>query len=96
MIEEPSSNHSLRLTGIATSLTSFIFASYTFLLKNNQVSFGKGFFSILIYYGIGASLSSLLSYPVKKYRFSLFYLAYLFIIIDIIILLPMVFIYYIT
>ena len=85
MYQSPDESHCLRLAGISASLTSFIFASYAFLL-NQEASYGKGFFSFLIYFGITSTIFSLIAYSSPNHRTGFFYAALSFIVADFIIM----------
>jgi len=93
MLEDPTPDHCLRLTSIAASLSTFVLAAYAFLLSQ-QSSFGKGFFSILIYLGLAGSLTSILAYMFKSHRTALFYLSLIYVMGAFIMLVPIVLIFY--
>jgi len=93
MSEDPTPDHCLRLTAIAASLSSFVLAVNAFLL-NQQLSFGKGFFAILIYLGLAASLTSIFAYISKSHRIAFFYTSLIFVAGAFIMLVPIVLIFY--
>ena len=87
MVPKPKIDHCLRLTGIGSGLTSFIFASYS-ILYNLQSDMGKGFFSILIYLGLFSTVTSIMAYISETYRTTLFYMSLAFIASDFLIMIP--------
>jgi len=93
MLEDPTPDHCLRLTTIAASLSSFVLAVYAFLL-NQRLSFGKGFFAILIYLGLAASLTSIFAYMFRSHRTAFFYLSLIYVVGAFIMLVPIVLIFY--
>jgi hypothetical protein len=93
MSENPTPEHCLRLTTIAASLTSFVLAAYAFLL-NQKSDFGKGFFAMLIYLGLLASLTSIFAYMFKSHRTAFFYVSLILVICAFIMLVPIVLIFY--
>ena len=95
MVEKPTSEHCLRLTGIAASFSSFVFAVYGFLL-NQQSSFGKGFFAILIYCGLAASIVSIIAYMSESHRTALYYLSIVYLLGALLMLFILVTIFYLS
>lgn len=93
MSENPTPDQCLRLTTIAASLSSFVLAAYAFLL-NQELSFAKGFFSILIYLGLASSLTSIFAYVSKSHRTALFYTSLIFVAGAFMMLIPIVLIFY--
>ena len=89
MVPKPNPDHCLRLTGIGSGLTSFIFAIYS-ILYNLQSDMGKGFFSILIFLGIFSTLTSIIAYLSDNYRTTFFYMSLIYIISDFIIIIPII------
>jgi len=93
MSNAPTPDHCLRLTTIAASLSSFVLAAYAFFL-NQHSSFGKGFFAILIYLGLAASLTSIFAYMSESHRTAFFYTSLIFVIGALIMLVPIVLVFY--
>jgi hypothetical protein len=97
MLENPTADHCLRLTTVTVSLTSFVLAAYAFLLDKQSTgsnSFGKGFFSILVFLGVAGSLTSIAAYMFKSYRTILFYLSLIYIMGALIMLVPIMEMFY--